>query len=59
MAKKEWYEIIVSCVKEAPSIDYRVGESFVVAKVKSVGNAYVVTEALREIYGKYFVVYYK
>ena len=59
MAKKEWYEIIVTCVKEAPSIDCRLGESFTVAKVKSVGNAYVVTEALRETYGKYFTVYYK
>lgn len=48
MAKyKEWYEVKVKCIKEAPGISMKLGEVITIAKVRSKGNTYVVMVALR------------
>lgn len=50
MAKKEWYLIQVECIKFNPSLDLKVGEKVIVAKVKSYGLAYVAAKAISGVY---------
>ena len=50
MAKKQWYQIEIECIKFNPSIDLKVGEKHVVAKVKSYGLAYHAAMAISEVY---------
>ena len=49
MAKKQWYTIEVECVKVCNNTScYSVGEKFIVAKIKSIGVAYIVAKHLHE-----------
>lgn len=50
MAKKQWYLIQIECIKFNPSIDLKVGEKKIIAKIKSQGLAYVAAQAFSEIY---------
>lgn len=48
--RKVWYEVKCECVKEDPSLDMRLGDVEVLAKVKSMGNAHRVAAELQEVY---------
>ena len=50
MAKKVWYEIQVECVSYNLLGNLQVGEKMIVAKVRSLGNAYIVRNTLETIY---------
>lgn len=50
MAKKEWYNIEIECIKFDPSLTMRVGEKQIVARVKSYGLAYAVAQTVSGIY---------
>lgn len=50
MAKKVWYQIEIECIKFNPSIDLKVGEKQIVAKVKSYGLAYHAAMAISGVY---------
>lgn len=50
MAKKQWYSIEIECIKFNPSIDLKVGEKHIVAKVKSYGLAYAAAQAISGVY---------
>lgn len=56
MAKKEWYTITARCIEENSIHTCKIGETMVLAKVKSLGNAYTVAATLSETYGKYFTI---
>jgi hypothetical protein len=59
MAKKEWYTVVARCIEENSIHDCKVGDTIILAKVKSLGNAYTVAVALSETYGEYFTISYK
>ena len=50
MRKKEWYNIEIECIKFNPSIEMRVGEKKIVARVKSYGLAYATAQTISGIY---------
>lgn len=50
MAKKEWYSIEIECIKYNSSMDLKIGEKRIVAKVKSKGLAFVTANAINKIY---------
>ena len=50
MRKKQWYLIEIECIKFNPSIDMKIGEKQIVAKVKSLGLAYTTANAISGIY---------
>ena len=55
--KKVWYEVKCECVKENPSLDMRVGDVELLAKVKSPGNAHRVAAELQQVYKDDCIVY--
>lgn len=48
--EKQWYLIEIECIKFNPSIDMKIGEKQIIAKVKSQGLAYIVAQSFSEIY---------
>ena len=57
MTKKEWYSIEIECIKENPALTMRKGEKQTVAKVKSLGLAYVTANAINKLYdGNCYVI---
>ena len=50
MAKKVWYEIQVECTQFNIMGNMQVGDKMIVAKVRSLGNAYIVRNSLETIY---------
>ena len=50
MRKKEWYNIEIECIKFNPSIDLKVGDKKIVAKVRSYGLAYHAAMAISGVY---------
>ena len=50
MAKKVWYEIQVECTQRNIMSEMEVGDKMIVAKVKSLGNAYIVRNSLETVY---------
>ena len=50
MAKKEWYNIEIECIKFDPVVEMRLGEKKIVARVKSYGLAYHVAVTISGIY---------
>ena len=57
MAKKQWYCVEVECIRETPELTMRKGEKQIVAKVNSLGLAYVTANAIDKLYsGKCYVI---
>lgn len=57
--KKQWYNIYMECIKDAPELTIRLGEVNCVGKIKSEGLAFQACKAIQETVGEYFKVYYK
>ena len=56
---KQWYNIYMECIKEAPEVTTKLGEVNNIGKIKSEGLAYQVCKAIQETVGENFKVYYK
>lgn len=57
--KKEWYNIYMECIKEAPEVTVKLGEVSNIGRIKSEGLAYVTCKAIQEEVKENFKVYYK
>lgn len=57
--KKQWFNIMMKCVKDSTSITVKVGEETLVGKIKGEGLAFQTCKAIQETVGEYFKVYYK
>lgn len=57
--KKQWFNIMMKCVKDSPSITAKVGEETLVGKIKGEGLAFQTCKAIQETVGEYFKVYYR
>lgn len=57
--KKQWFNIMMKCVKDSPSITVKVGEETLIGKIKGEGLAFQTCKAIQETVGEYFKVYYK
>lgn len=57
--RKQYFNIVMECIKYSPSITAKVGEVTQLGRIKSEGLAYVTCKAIQESVGEYFKVYYK